>query len=132
MLERRIVYIESKEQEKEFNLKESFVLWKEKSKAGINYLKGFTSLDKNKKRFRLVGFYNTIKKNLNEPDIRIYNINEEGKKEKKVCDLWETVSKKEKRYLTGKTAQDKKIIAFYTEEQNIEGTRPYIRAYFKD
>ena len=47
-----------------------------------------------KEKFRLIGFYNTVKKNLNEPDIRIYNINDEGKKDKKVCDLWETVSKK--------------------------------------
>ena len=95
-------------------------------------MKGFTSSDKKKESFRLIGFYNTIKKNLNEPDIRIYNINEQGKKDKKVCDLWETVSKNEKRYLTGKTAQNKKIIAFYIEEQNIEGTRPYIRAYYKN
>ena len=85
-----------------------------------------------KEKFRLIGFYNTIKKNLNEPDIRIYNINNEGKKDKKVCDLWETVSKNGKRYLTGKTFKNEKIIAFYTEEQNKEGTRPYIRAYYKN
>lgn len=125
MLERRIEYIENKWQEKE-----SFVLWKEKAKTVINYLKGFT-IDEKNNSFRLIGFYNTIKKNLNEPDIRIYNINEEGKKNKKVCDLWETVSKNDKRYLTGKTIKGDKIIAFYTDEQNEEGTRPYIRAYYK-
>ena len=124
--------LKKQEQEKEikkeeFSLKESFVLWKETSKTGTNYLKGYITEGK----IKLVGFYNTNKKNPKEPDIRIYNINEEGKQDKEVCDLWETVSKSEKRYLNGKTDEDEKIIAFYNQE-NEEGTRPYIRAYFKD
>lgn len=112
----------------EFDLKESFVLWKEKAKSGTDYLKGYGLEGK----IKLVGFYNTNKKNPKEPDIRIYNINDEGKQDKEVCDLWETVSKNEKRYLTGSTDDKEKIIAFYTEEQNKEGTRPYIRAYYKN
>lgn len=112
----------------EFDLKESFVLWKEKAKSGIDYLKGYESEGK----VKLVGYYNTNKKNPKEPDIRIYNINDEGNQDKEVCDLWETVSKKEKRYLTGSTDDKEKIIAFYNDEQNEQGTRPYIRAYYKN
>ena len=122
-----------KEQEKEikkgeFNLKESFVLWKNKSKAGQDYLKGYVQ---NENKDNLVGFYNTNKKNPKEPDIRIYTINDEGNADKEVCDLWETVSKNENRYLTGSTDDKERIIAFYNN-QNEEGTRPYIRAYYKD
>lgn len=125
--------LKSKEQEKEvkkgeFDLKESFVLWKEKAKSETDYLKG--NILENS--IRLVGFYNTNKKNPKEPDIRIYSLNDEGNQDKEVCDLWETVSKNEKRYLTGSTDDKEKIIAFYTEEQNKEGTRPYIRAYYKN
>lgn len=126
--------LKNKEQEKEikkegeFSLKESFVLWKEKSKSGSDYLKG--NILENS--IRIVGFYNTNKKNPKEPDIRIYSVNDEEKVDKEVCDLWETVSKNEKRYLTGSTDDKERIIAFYNDKQNEEGTRPYIRAYYKD
>lgn len=115
----------------EFSLKESFVLWKNKAKSGEDYLKGHI-IENDKKGFELVGFYNTNKKNPKEPDIRIYTIDDKGNAYKEVCDLWETVSKDEKRYLTGSTDDKEKIIAFYNDKQNEEGTRPYIRAYYKD
>lgn len=115
----------------EFNLKEAFVLWKDTAKSGTNYLKG-SIIDEKENKTSLVGYFNTNKKNPKEPDVRIYCINEEGKQDKEVCDLWETVSKTEKRYLTGIDDDKERIIAFYTEEQNKEGTRPYIRAYYKN
>lgn len=126
--------LKNKEQEKEikkgeFDLQESFVLWKNKAKSGENYLKGTTSKGN---IIGLVGYFNTNKKNPKEPDIRIYSINDEGKQDKEVCDLWETVSKNEKRYLTGSTDDNERIIAFYSDNQNEEGTRPYIRAYYKN
>lgn len=130
--------LKNKEQEKEimkegeFNLKESFVLWKSKAKSGEDYLTGYTKLDEKEEKIKLVGFYNTNKKNPKEPDIRVYSKDKEGKKDKEVCDLWETVGKNEKRYLTGSTDDKEKIIAFYTDKQNEESTRPYIRAYYKD
>ena len=129
--------LKNKEQEKElmkgeFDLKESFVLWKETAKSGTNYLKGYVPKTDKTNSVNLVGFYNTNKKNPKEPDIRIYNIDSEGKQDKEVCDLWETVSKNEKRYLTGLTDDKEKIIAFYTDRQNEVGTRPYIRAYYKN
>ena len=117
----------------EFDLKEAFVLWKDTAKSGNHYLKGNTAIDEKENSISLVGYFNTNKKNPKEPDVRIYCINDEGKQDKEVCNLWETVSKgKEKRYLTGMTDDKERIIGFYTEEQNKEGTRPYIRAYYKN
>lgn len=116
-----------KGEEKTFNLTEAFVLWKNKSKAGENYLSGNTSeLENNTK---LVGFYNTKKKNPKEPDIRIYDIDSEGNQGNEVCSLWENISKNENRYLTGTTNENEKIIAFYTKDKIND--RPDIRAYYK-
>ena len=116
-----------KGEERKFDLTEAFVLWENTSKAGMKYLSGNTSeeLDSTK----LVGFYNTNKKNPKEPDIRIYDIDSEGNQGNEVCCLWENISKNEKRYLTGTTNEQEKIIAFYNGEENT--IRPKIRAYYK-
>ena len=112
---------------KEFKLPEAFVLWENTSKAGMKYLSGNTSEELHTK---LVGFYNTNKKNPKEPDIRIYDIDSEGNQGNEVCSLWENISKNETRYLTGSTNEQEKIIAFYNNvEEN--PSRPYIRAYYK-
>lgn len=116
-----------KGEEKTFNLTEAFVLWKNKSKAGENYLSGYTSETEN--NTKLVGFYNTKKKNPKEPDIRIYDIDSEGNQGNEVCSLWENISKNENRYLTGTTNENEKIIAFYTKDKIND--RPDIRAYYK-
>lgn len=112
---------------KEFKLPEAFVLWENTSKAGMKYLSGNTSEELHTK---LVGFYNTNKKNPKEPDIRIYDIDSDGNQGNEVCSLWENISKNETRYLTGSTNEQEKIIAFYNNvEEN--PSRPYIRAYYK-
>lgn len=115
--------------EKKFDLTEAFVLWKNKSKTGTKYLSGFTSAEDVINQIRLVGFYNTNKKNPKEPDIRIYEVTGEGNQGNEVCSLWENISKNEKRYLTGTTNEKEKIIAFYSSE-DING-RPNIKAYYK-
>lgn len=110
-------------------LKESFVLWEETSKAGDPYLTGHTS--KECGEVKLVGYYNPTKKNPKEPDIRVYTLNAEGKTDKEIASLWESISKSETRYLTGTTDEKEKLIAFYKKESDKENS-PYIRAYFKD
>ncbi len=112
---------------KEFNLTESFVLWKHKSKNGIDYLTGNTS---DKDKCKLVGYFNSRKKNPKEPDIRIYSVDDQGNQDIEVCSLWENISSSEKRYLTGTTNDQEKIVAFYGKEN--EEARPYIRAYYKE
>lgn len=120
---------ETKGETKEFNLKESFVLWQHKSKAGEGYLSGYISDDKNS---NLIAFYNTNKKNAKEPDVRVYlsSENEKEKPLKEICSLWENISKNGTRYLSGVTDEKENIVAFYNNEN--EEKRPYIRAYYKE
>ena len=119
---------ETKEEKREFTLDEAFILWRNESKNNVNYLSGFTSEKLGKAK--LIGYFNTMKKNPKEPDIRIYDLDKDGKQNKEVADLWETVSPKEKRYLTGSTDEKEKLVAFYGDEH--QEKRPYIRAYFQD
>lgn len=117
-----------KGEEKEFNLTEAFVLWKNKSKNNVEYLSG--KLSDEGSNVKLVGYFNTRKKNPKEPDIRIYDIDSDGTQGIEVCSLWENISKGEKRYLTGTTNDQEKIIAFYNNLEKNPNT-PYIRAYYK-
>lgn len=114
--------------EGKFNLTEAFVLWKNTSKSGNAYLSGSTNKDERGNSVRLIGYFNTNKKNPKEPDLRIYDIGPTGNQGIEVCSLWENISKNEKRYLTGITNDSEKIIAFY---QEVEEKRPYIKAYYK-
>ena len=104
-------------------LEEAFALWKNKSKSGYDYLSG-NDLHKNK----LVGYFNTNKKNPKEPDIRVYGTDSDGKQVKEVASLWSTVSKNDKQFLTGSTSDKEKLVAFFDGKEK----HPYIRAYFKE
>lgn len=118
------------EEKKEFNLEEAFVLWRNKSKAGNFYLSGNTSEACGNKK--LIGYFISNKQNPKEPDIRIYELNENNEKGNEIASLWENTSKTDSRYLTGHTSdKDKeKLVAFFGKEN--EEARPYIRAYFKE
>lgn len=128
-IEKEEVKVNESEVKKEFNLDEAFVLWKNESKSGKSYLRG-KDLHDNK----LVGFFNTKKKNPKEPDVRVceVEVDSEGKETtgKEVCSLWEKQSKNETRYLTGVTDENEYIVAFYGKEH--QEMRPYIRAYFQE
>ena len=113
------------EKTQEFTLTEAFVLWKQTAKSGKEYLKGHTT----GKTAKLVGFINSMKENPKEPDVRIYSLDVEGKQDIEVASLWETVSVKGNRYLTGSTNEKEKLVAWYSKDDN--EARPYIRAYFK-
>lgn len=118
--------VKKKEEVKqEFKLLECIVLWKKKSKAALDYLSGkLVTGDP------VVAFYNTNKKNPKEPDIRVYDIIEDGKQGNEIISLWETISKNETRYLTGSTNEKEKLVGFYAKEENEK--RPYIRVYFRE
>lgn len=120
--------IKEKEIKKEeTKLEEAFVLWKHESKNGLVYLSGNTPENK----LQLIGYFNKKKVNPKQPDVRIYNLDEEGKQDKEICSLWESVSKNGNKYLSGSTDEDEKIVAFYNElDENPK--IPYIRAYYKE
>lgn len=112
--------------EKKEVMTEAFALWLHNSKAGNEYLSGST--DSNIGNARLVGYFNTMKKNPKEPDIRIYTLDSEGHQDKEVADLWENESKNKTRYLSGSTDEKEKLVGFYGDKK--EEKRPYIRVYF--
>ena len=117
------------EQVKEkFNLDEAFVLWKTESKKGSSYLTGH-DLNKN----RLVGYFETnfTKKSEKQPDIRVYDLDENGKNKNEVCVLWLSTSKSGTMYYSGMTNENEKIIAFKTEDEE-DTKRPFLKAYFKE
>lgn len=114
---------EVKDKEK-FDLQEAFVLWRNESKNTVY----FTGYDLNKNK--MVGFENTKKNSDKEPDFRVYYQNAEGKREERsCCGLWYAESKKGNKFLTGKTNEEEKIIAFLGDVNKEK--RPYITAYFK-
>ena len=117
---------EVKEVKKEkFDLQEAFVLWKNTSKSGKEYFKGF-DLNKN----IIVAFKNENKKNEKEADFRVYYCDEKGNKEEvSAVGLWVTTSKAGNTYLSGVTNENEKIIAYFGDDS--QEKRPYIRAYFK-
>ena len=120
--------VETKEEKKEFTLEEAFVLWRSEAKSGTKYLSGFVSEKLGKTK--LIGFFNTNKKNPKEADVRIYELDKEGKQGEEIASLWSYVSKDKKPYLTGVTNEKEKLVAFYGDESNDK--RPYIRAYFQE
>ena len=121
--------VEKKEEVKqEFTLKEAFVLWKRKAKSGVDYLSGYT-VDENGNKTYLNGFFNSKKENPKAPDIRVLTAAGEGEESVEVASLWETVSEKNTRYLTGTTNDKEKLVAFYGKEN--QEMRPYIRVYYK-
>lgn len=89
---------------------EAFALWLHDSKSGKEYLSGFTSKDLGKAR--LVGYFNSMKKNPKEPDIRVYTLNEEGKQDKEIASLWQNESKNKKLYLSGSSDEKEKLVRF--------------------
>lgn len=117
---------ENKTENKEVQMKEAFALWLHKSKAGNEYLSG--SCDESIGNTKLVGYFNTMKKNPKEPDIRIYTLDPEGHQDKEVADLWENESKNKTRYLSGTSDEKEKLVGFYGDKK--EEKRPYIRVYF--
>lgn len=107
-------------------LVELCALWKHKGNSG-EYLSGQTVGDSS---FNVVGFFNTNKKNPNEPDVRIYEQTDKGSKlENEIIALWENISKNGNKYLTGNDNEGKKVVAFYGDVN--EEKRPFVRIYYK-
>ena len=102
-----------------------FAMWKNESK-GKPYFTG-----KGVNTPNLVGFYDTNKKNMKEPDIRIYSRDGEGILSKEpYCSLWANVSQNGKKYLSGKV-DGKRVVGFINEKT--ENTkRPYFSVYWSD
>ena len=113
-----------KEEKKEFDLKEAFVLWKNVAKSGKEYLAGFVN---NEEKTKLKGFFNTDKRNPKEPDIRVYT--EVNEKLVEVASLWTNIDKNEKKYVTGTTDEHEKLVGWFGLEN--QEARPFVRVYYE-
>ena len=116
---------ETKKEEKEkFDLKECASLWLNTSKEGNVYYSGY---DFNK---NIVIGFNNKKTSDNQPSIRVYGVDDEGKTTKEeIITLWDTTFKTSgKAGLSGYTNEKEGLIAFYGDEKDPK--RPYIRGYF--
>lgn len=108
-------------------LEEAFALWESK-KGDKVYYTGKTSGDKG---VRLVAFINEVKKNPNQPDIKVYEQVEKGKDKPEVASLWQNKSKAGKLYYSGTDNEKKKIVGFINDDTQ-SGKYPSIRVYYSD
>lgn len=114
------------EAKKEFKLESIFSMWKNLSKEGKVYFSGEFAGKK------LRGFYNANKKNPNEPDFRVYALDEKGNIEKEpLTALWSNVSKNNKRYLSG-NLDGKRVIGFINQKSKENEKIPYFTLYWSD
>lgn len=116
--------VKTEETKEKFNLTECFVLWLNEAKSKKEYLKGHLQ-----DGTKIVGFFNE-KEDTKEPKLRIYTFTDKGEIDLEVISLWESTSQKGNVYLSGKTNDDEKIIAYYGDKK--EEKRPYIRGYYKE
>ena len=110
-----------------------FALWKRKSKDGK---KTYFSGQLEDKSGYLTTFYNTNKKNLKEPDLRVYLEDEDGEfvtddegRTIEFCSLWVNATKQGKKYLSGKL-NGKRLVGFINESASEK--QPYISVYFSE
>lgn len=111
---------------KEFTMEQVFAMWAAKSKDGKKYFTGKYG----EKQLR--AFYNTKKQNPKEPDIRIYELDDDKKLSKEaLISLWCNVSKNGKKYLSGKI-DGKRVIGFINAKATDENKMPYFTIYWSE
>ena len=121
--------VETKEKEvKENNMKELCILWNHKTETEVEYLSGH--LSEELKFQKVIAFYNKNKKNEKEPDIRVYSLDDENRKDTQIISLWKQVSKSNLEYLSGKTNENEDVVAFFNQDEDIK--KPRIKVYLKE
>ena len=114
-------------EKKEFNMNQLFAMWINKSKAGKNYLSGKDSDGR-----KLIGFFNGKKQNPKEPDVRIYEVLDNGEVSKnEFTSLWVNVSANGKKYLSGKIGEHR-VVGFINSKATVDGKVPYFSIYESD
>ena len=119
--------VENKKKE-EKTMKDLATLWEHLSESSLKYLSG--NLSEEYKYSKVIAFYNTKKKNEKEPDVRVYLLDEDGKKDHDIISLWEQTSKQGAKYYSGITDEKENVIAFINSSDDIK--QPKIRIYLKN
>lgn len=114
---------EKKNEKEKFDLQECFVLWRKISEKKTVY---YTGHDYNKNR--IIAFDN-VKTKDNQPDVRIYTVNEDGTRGVEIITLWKKTYKSSLEGFTGLTNENEKLLCFVGDIH--KEARPYIRGYFK-
>lgn len=115
----------TKKETKNFKLEQAFAMWKRKAKSGMVYFTG----KYNEGEIR--GFYNTKKKNPNEPDLRIYSVGKDGDLNEEIISLWCNAKENKKKYLSGKLG-DKRVVGFFNDKATEENKQPYFSVYYSE
>lgn len=119
--------VEKNEERTESKRNQLLALWKQKSKDGkTTYFTGKANTG-----ISLRAFYNTKKKNPNEPDLRIFTSVDGEISKEPVGAMWCNASKKDntKKYLSG-IFDGIKVVAFFNSSENEKA--PYISAYTQE
>lgn len=111
-------------------LKKVLALWKRTSKNGKAYFSGKVDDGTFENDFNVTAFYNTDKKNLKEPDLKIYARDDEGNLSKEpLLSLWCNPTKNGKKVLSGKL-DGKRVVGFINEKASEK--QPYISVYYSN
>ena len=119
--------VENIEKEEENKMRDLGILWEHKAESDVIYLSGNLSEELHYKK--ILAFYNNSKKNEKEPDVRVYLLDDDGKKDHEIVSLWKQVSKQGAEYYSGLTDEKENIVAFINTSDDIK--QPKIRIYFK-
>ena len=121
----------SKTAEKKNSLKQVLALWKREGKKGTSYFSGKVDDGTFENDFKVTAFYNTEKKNLKEPDLKIYARDDEGNLSKEpMLSLWCNPTKDGKKKILSGKLDGKRVVGFINE--NATEKQPYISVYFSD
>lgn len=113
------------EQATKTTLEQVFAMWKQTAKSGKSYFTGKYKGDE------LRGFYNSNKKNPNEPDVKIYTVKDGELSKEPILVLWCNATDSGKKYLSGKIA-DSRVVGFINEKANAENKQPYFSVYYSE
>lgn len=109
-----------------------FAMWRKRSKKGDTYFTGAYHGNDEHYAKDLRGFYNSKKKNPNEPDVKIYLVNEDGELlEEPIVSLWCNATDSGKKYLSGKY-KEKRVVGFINDKATKENKQPYFSVYYSD
>ena len=120
--------VETKKEEVKKEMKEVCILWEHTTDNDVTYLSGNLSEELGYKK--LIAFYNFPKQNEKAPDINVFTLDDENKRDTKVISLWNQTSKQGVKYLSGLTNENENVVGFFNSTD--DSKQPKIKVYFKE
>lgn len=120
--------VETKKEEVKKDMKEICILWEHTTDSDVTYLSGNLSEELGYKK--LIAFYNFPKQNEKAPDINVFTLDDENKRDAKVISLWNQTSKQGIKYLSGLTNENENVVGFFNSSDDTK--QPKIKVYLKE